>query len=201
MIKFFSLYFLLFITYLGYSQVGINVLEPTEALDVNGDIRIRNTNEMTNDLYLLTTDNTGVVTKTSTSFAEMKVESHIIESLESGQSTSLYNDGKFDEASVMIFSKNACDRKMLASLTAFRNTFLFINGIARDKIAIASLNTTQYGISFNWNIVFPNVITCNKDGGNGTQFNFSIEKKANYEYVITNNGNTIRTYYISFIKL
>lgn len=93
---------------------------------------------------------------------------------------------------------------MITSFTSYKNTFLFINGIARDIVPKATLSIdSQYGINLKWNVIFGTVWNCGDGGnsGNGSQFDFSIEKIDYYKYNLTNKGNVAKTYTIAFIRL
>ncbi|HLW32395.1 MAG TPA: hypothetical protein VKX40_09040 [Aequorivita sp.] len=62
--QFFLVKILLFVTSLGFSQVGINTTNPTKDLDINGELRIRNLPVQTGD-FLLGADHDGNIGKTS----------------------------------------------------------------------------------------------------------------------------------------
>ena len=195
-------FFLTISTTLAFAQVGINTTDPTETLDVNGTVRIRETTESPEDTFLLTTNDNGVIKKTSTSYAPIRIEEYAI-TIASGESHTFTTQNNFVESTVIVFSKNDCTRKMISAFNSFSNSFLFINGIARDKQAVPEALISDTSYSIKWYIKFPNTTGCGESStlGGPTQFDFSFEKNTENQYTIINNGDVTRTYNFSFMRL
>jgi hypothetical protein len=195
----FSLFFLLKIT---YAQVGINTVKPTETLDVNGKLRLRNLPINNQVSYLVSTDTSNVIHKIDKGLFINSIE-EVSVTVQPGESVIVSNSLNFDQTSIVISSKNNCGKYMITSFLTYNDAISFINGIARHVIASSSLiaipsnNYSQYAPI--WVIKFSNVTGCS--GGNGTQFDFTLTKNGPYDYQITNDGNVERKYDFSFLKL
>ncbi|TGN21444.1 hypothetical protein [Empedobacter tilapiae] len=184
-------------------RVGIGVTTPTQSLDVNGRTRIRVTDNLNNNepYQLLVRNNDGIVKQLDRSTFIVTTERKQI-TLTTGQTATIINEQNFTSGNIIILSRNSCDRNMIASFQAFNGALVFLNGVARDIRANSTLVTippTAVTYSPTWNIKFPNVYTCESDGG--TQFDFTLYKTNVNTYVLKNDGGATRTYDIIFQKI
>ena len=117
-----NIYFFTFLLYSIFiqAQVGINTTNPTETLDVNGTVRVRTINESPGDNFLLTTNNDGVIKKTSTSYTPIRIEEYAI-TIPSGESHTFTTQNNFVESSLIVFAGNGCGRKMISIFSSFAN--------------------------------------------------------------------------------
>ena len=94
---------LMLISIKSQAQIGINTEEPTRTLDVNGDLRLRNLQKvnLTNDSYVLATDDAGNVEKYSAqtiieSITDLTVETKELNFATTPDGTKIVPCGKFN---------------------------------------------------------------------------------------------------------
>ena len=168
-------------------RVGINTTSPTETLDVNGNIRIRNVNTVT-----------GLATDAVTSAGRFGVLSYVtdvprtvslsIGGLTPNQSNTVTLPDGFDFSRINVFTGNACGRYMLATFTKSGDLVNFLGAQGRGVPGQWTASATANG----GNVIFPGVTGC-ADGGNGIQFNFEISMTGS-SVTITNKGNVSKSY-------
>lgn len=202
--------FIFLLSSLAQAQVGIKTTNPTEALDINGTMRIRDLSINEGTSYLLSSNENNEVNKVSKTAYASAVENHLI-TIQPGKSGNVINTNSYEQASIVVSSSNLCHKQMISSFVSYGDAISFINGVAREKIAnptIQSVTGNDYtNFAPIWIIKFDNVTNCTPNGtpsgsgGTGTQFNFTLTKTNDFTYQITNNGDVERTYDISFLKL
>ncbi|WP_312297923.1 hypothetical protein [Chryseobacterium sp.] len=182
-------------------NMGIGNSSPQRKLDIDADsssLRITNLSRQfqANHNLLVKDKERGDVTSRKYSYTVTS------EKIEPGKSSSVIIPSiNMPSGMLLISSQNICSRTMISSYIYSNMTLGYINSVARDKVGSATISLSSNGSSAGWSINFNNVTTCNADGGNGTQFNYSIVKNTTNTYTITNNGNVARSYTLIFFKL
>ena len=195
---YYNLFFVLYSSFVfSQNNVGINTVNPTQSLDINGSLKVREIDESVDIQYVLAMDSKGVIFKTDIKKFENAIEEVVVSDLAPNVSSVISNDTNLSEASIIITSSNNCNRQMITSFISYGNALSFINGIARMEFAVPSATLGDY--SPIWTIKF-NTASCSGDG-DSTQFDFSFEKINTFQYKVTNKGNVRRSYNISFMKI
>lgn len=102
-----------------------------------------------------------------------------------------------EQGFLIVNTKNECGRQMNAvfmfilSSTDFGIMLTYMNSMGRDVVGQATIINP-----FSCQIKFPEVAGCS-DGGNGTQFDFTVNTYNSEKVTITNNGNINRTYTVT----
>jgi hypothetical protein len=183
-------------------NVGIGNVNPQKALDIearNGSLRITNLLRQTPgnyDILSRSIDN-GDVYATSYSYT-------VTVTIASGAQSTITIPSTVDIPSgyMIIRSANGCGRTMVSTFVYYSITLGYVSGVARDRIGAATINPIPVGsnTSGTWNVNFANVIQC-ADGGDDTQFNFTVIKPTANTYTITNRGNVSRVYQLTIVRL
>lgn len=152
-------------------QVGIGVKSPTETLDIDGTIRIREIEETTDINYVLVIDNDGNTYKSDIKNFKSATEELTIKNLAKGASSTITNHTNIAEAKIIITSANDCNRQMISSFISYGNSLAFLNGVARTEIPTVSTTLGSYSVicSLKFN-------TFSYSGIDGNMFDFSFEK-------------------------
>lgn len=181
--------------------VGINTETPKAALDINGDLIIGTATPMhTNDndvLNLVRNNTTGLVGV----IPQLKLTTS---SVNSGDSVSINIESLHYPSTgyIIVTTTNACVKHMtsifnvvVSDPSEYGLPIVYLNSTARDIIGVA----TQNG-PYQYQVKFPGTAGC-ADGGNATQFDFTIDTSIPGKINITNNGNRTRIYrvYVSLI--
>lgn len=180
-------------------KVGVLTNAPTETLDVNGNVRIRNLAPTTNSAQsLVLADTNGRLHRGAmleSALPQKEVLSVTVQPGETQTVTVASTAANFQIAMITIVSWNVCGKTMISSFSKAGNTICLLGAQARDVVG-------QYSIldSFGNNVrlVFPNTTGC-VDGGSGIQFDFDMYV-ANQEIGITNRGNIAKTYTIRILN-
>lgn len=183
-------------------NVGIGTANPQKSLDIeakNESLRIRNLLRAAPGSYDILTrsiDN-GDVYATSYSYSA----SITIDPGAQGTIT-IPSTVQIPSGFMIIRSANGCGRTMVSTFTYYGITFGFSSGVARDRVGTATIDPIPAGAntSGTWNVNFANVLQC-ADGGNETQFNFTVIKPTASSYTITNRGNISKTYLLTIVRL
>ncbi|REC59476.1 hypothetical protein DRF65_25685 [Chryseobacterium pennae] len=181
-------------------NVGIGNSAPQRKLDIDANgssLRITNlsSQSQTNNDILVKGNEQGDVTRIKYSY------SATVESIKPGESASvIIPSNNIQSGILMVKSKNSCKRSMISSYIFSNMTLAYVNSVARDKVGSATIFLSSNGSSARWSVKFNNVTGCD-DGGNGTQFDYSIVANTTNSYTITNNGNVAKTYILTFFKL
>lgn len=186
-----------------FAQVGVNTDNPTNTLDVNGTMRVRDISDNNTTPYLLSTNDNGIIQKVDKNLYTSSIEEKFI-TINAGEIGSITNSNEYLKSSVLISSSNSCSKQMIASFITYEDALAFINGVAIDKIAIpqiVSVAANESIYSPTWIIKFNTDQTCNTDNGGSSQFDFELRKSSQFVYEIKNIGDTTRSYDISFMKL
>ncbi|WP_333663649.1 hypothetical protein [Chishuiella changwenlii] len=193
-----NLFILLFIAspLMLLSQVGIGTQTPQATLDIQGNLRIATRGNGQNDTKILTVNDNGVVNETVlNTIATRKYRQTLNVSPGNTNAIIFTNPNGFVDSNIIVRSSNACSRNMISNFTSSDGAVGFLGGIARDKASsstIEAIPSSESSYSPRIIVTFANVTGCS-DGGDGTQFNFSIKKLSNTEYEIRNNGNIAKT--------
>lgn len=183
-------------------QIGIGTTSPTETLDVNGTVRIRETDDIGEDSYMVLVKNDlGIVKELDRNTFVISTERKKIK-VGSKKSVLVTNDQNFESANIIILTRNACDRNMISSFQAFSGALVFLKGLGRDISATENLiRLPPNGVTYSatWKISFPNLTECKVNGKN--HFDFTLLKTNNNTYQITNDGNEEREYTFIFQKI
>ncbi|MDC8106827.1 hypothetical protein ACNFU2_18265 [Chryseobacterium sp. PTM-20240506] len=183
-------------------NVGIGNANPQRSLDVdakNQSLRVRNLIRQVPSSYdILTRDlTTDDVVATSYSYTDEVT-------VASGASATVTVPSTVSIASGLFIVKatNGCSRAMITSFVYNGLSLGYISGVARDVVGNATIAPIASGASGSgtWSVKFSNVFACS-DGGNGTQFDFTVVKTTANSYTITNNGNVSRTYQLTVSRL
>jgi len=125
----------------------------------------------------------------------------------SGETHTIIDPNAFNAGIIIVTARNNCGRNMVASFIYSHNALSFQNGIARDIVAVSSVdpiaNNADYGKAVTYHIKFPGVTVC-QDGGNGTAFDFSLTidyKAQGVSIVLKNEGNVSRNYQVSLLRI
>lgn len=94
-------------------------------------------------------------------------------------------------SNLIIGSVNSCGTRSLTTFTTFVDTMTFTGGNAGNSFFTSASAIAGPGAN-TMNLTVPDIVSC-ADGGNATQFNFSVFKMGNW-LIITNNGNVTREY-------
>ena len=186
-----------------FAQVGINTDNPTNTLDVNGTMRVRDISDNNTSPYLLSTSSNGVIQKVDKNIYASSIEEKSI-TINTGEIGIITNSNEYLKSSVLISASNNCSKQMIASFIAYEDALTFINGVAIDKIAspqIVNVAANESIYSPTWIIKFDTDQTCNTDNGGSSQFDFELRKSSRFVYEIKNISDTARNYDISFMKL
>ncbi|WP_123912768.1 hypothetical protein [Chryseobacterium pennipullorum] len=100
----------------------------------------------------------------------------------------------------IIRATNACGRTMISTYIYSDMSLGYQSSVARDKVGVVTTSPGAAGSSVNWGVKFVNVTGC-ADGGNGTQFDYTLAKTGANTYTITNNGNIAKSYTITVFRL
>ncbi|PXV61014.1 hypothetical protein CLV62_12713 [Dysgonomonas alginatilytica] len=179
-------------------RVGIGTSVPASTLHINGDLTIGTANTASADVSMLVRNNTsglvGVIPQTNIPFNP--VASGATVTMDVG---ALFYPGA---GHIIVTSNNTCNRFMTAIFsvvvshpTDFGLSIVYLNGMAREVVGVATKVS-----SFKYQVKFPNVTTC-ADGGNGTQFDFTIDTSVPGKISITNNGNITRSYSVRISQI
>lgn len=178
------------------SQVGIGTQTPQATLDIQGNLRIATRGNGQNDTKILTVNDNGVVNEAIlNTIATRKYRQTLSVSPGNTNAIIFTNPNGFVDSSIIVRSGNGCARNMISNFTSSDGAVGFLGGIARDKASsstIEAIPSSESSYSPRIIVTFANVTGCS-DGGDGTQFNFSIKKLSNTEYEIRNNGNIAKT--------
>ncbi|WP_241285795.1 hypothetical protein [Chryseobacterium arthrosphaerae] len=101
---------------------------------------------------------------------------------------------------LIIRAGNSCGRTMISTYIYSNMSLGHQSSVARDKVGVVTSSSGGAGASVSWGVKFPNVTGC-ADGGNGTQFDYTLVKTAADTYTITNNGNVGKAYIITVFRL
>lgn len=183
-------------------NVGIGIIDPQRSIDVdakNRSLRVRNLERRVPESYdILSRDLTsGNVYATSFSYS-------VSVTLQPNASNTITIPSVVDlsRGLLVVQSINGCGRSMISNFVYSGLSLAYISGVARDKVGVATLEpiASSADTSGTWSVGFSNVTRCG-DGGNETQFNFTIIKPTAESYTITNNGNVTRTYQLILKRL
>lgn len=180
------------------AQVGINTLTPQAALDINGDVIVRTANILSGNASIVARNNTsgliGVLPQINLTYTSVASGATASQSV-----TSLFYPGA---GHLIVTASNGCSRYMtvvfsvvVSSSTDFGLSLVYQNGMAREVVGTATRVN-----AYTYQVVFPSVTTC-ADGGNGTQFDFTINASVPGTISITNNGNIARTYNVKISQI
>lgn len=185
-------------------SVGIGVT-PTSKLDVDaqgGNIKIRNLETaLPTGLNLLAhTPSDGKVY--TTPYNNQMSTGGVAPS----STVTVIDNLKFSSGLVTVTAGNACGRTMIANFTFNGTSLCYMSSIARDVLGQVTIIPIpgNSASSIGYIIKFPNTLGC-ADGGNGTQFDFTIQISqvvgGSAYFSITNNGNISRGYNVSITRL
>ncbi|MEK6450775.1 MULTISPECIES: hypothetical protein [Myroides] len=191
--------------------IGIGVKLPTESLDVNGTMRIREINyaRENDDVFLLVKNSTGVVNKLSKNVYGQNIETVKNVRIMSNQVAQVKNEGDYSSTNLILTIVNPCNRRMIATFQVNLGALIFLNGIARDRPAEFSIKEIPSGaraFSAEWIISFPNVLACtdwktNETIGSEDYFNFSLKQIDAITYEIKNLGSHNKSFDVYFEKI
>ncbi len=182
-------------------NVGIGMTTPQRKLDIdamNESLRISNLiRQVPTDFDILLRDaSTGDITRQKYSYS---VNSTSIQSGATGTIT-IPTGINIPNGMMILRAGNACGRTMISIFVQSDMALGYLNSVARDKVGTATYSAAAPGSSAGWEVKFTNVTGCG-DGGNGTQFDYTLVKTAANVYTITNNGNVARTYTLTIFRL
>jgi len=182
-------------------NVGIGMTTPQRKLDIdamNESLRISNLiRQVPTDFDILLRDaSTGDITRQKYSYS---VNSTSILSGATGTIT-IPTGINIPNGMMILRAGNACGRTMISIFVQSDMALGYLNSVARDKVGTATYSAAVPGSSAGWAVKFANVIGCS-DGGNATQFDYTLVKTAANTYTITNNGNVARTYTLTIFRL
>lgn len=182
-------------------NVGIGMTTPQRKLDIdamNESLRITNiSHEVPADFDILLREaSTGDITRQKYSYS---VNSASIQPGATGTIT-IPAATNIPSGMMILRAGNACGRTMISIYIQSDMALGYLNSVARDKVGTATYSAAAPGSSAGWVVKFPNVTACG-DGGNTSQFDYTLVKTATNTYTITNNGNITRTYTLTIFRL
>lgn len=194
--KLFILLFMVVSPCILFAQVGIGTNNPQATLDVQGNLRIATRGNGQNDTKILTVNDNGIVNETVlNTIATRKYRQTLSVSPGNANAVIFTNPNAFVDSNIIVRSSNGCARNMISNFTSSDGAVGFLGGIARDKPSSSTIEAIAGGES-NYSpriiVTFDSVTGCS-DGGDGTQFNFSLKKLSNTQYEVRNNGNIAKS--------
>ncbi|WP_048506080.1 hypothetical protein [Chryseobacterium angstadtii] len=182
-------------------NVGIGTTTPQRKLDADADsqsLRIQNlVREVPADHNILVRDGvTGDVTSAKYSYS---ISSASIQPGASGTVTIPSTVG-ISSGMLVIRAGNACGRTMISTYMYSDIALGYLSSVARDKVGAVTNTPGVAGSSATWGVKFANVTGC-ADGGNATQFDYTIVKTGSNTYSVTNNGNIAKSYVLTVFRL
>jgi hypothetical protein len=182
-------------------NVGIGKTSPQRKLDIEADnqpLNIQNLlHQVPADHNILVRDEiTGDVVSAKYSYS---VSSASIAPGASGTVT-IPSTINIPSGMFIIRASNACGRTMISTYIYSDMSLGYQSSVARDKVGVVTTSSGGAGASVSWGVKFPNVTGC-ADGGNATQFDYTLVKTASDTYTITNNGNIAKSYVVTVFRL
>lgn len=172
--------------------IGIGTNDPKAKLHVNGDMILSNAPLMNSGVSSLVRNNTTGAVGT------LEQMTLTLTGVAAGTKATvdMTNTLTHGAGFLVINTSNACSRGMESIFSFvlgsqdFGMSIAYLNGMGRDVIGQATRNS-----AYNYKVQFPSVAGCG-DGGNATQFDYTIDTSVAGKISITNNGNIARNYTI-----
>lgn len=182
-------------------NVGIGKTNPQRKLDIEADnqpLSIQNLlHQVPADHNILVRDEiTGDVVSAKYSYSATSA------SIPAGSSgtVTIPSNVNIPAGMLIIRAGNSCGRTMISTYIYSDMALGYQSSVARDKVGVVTSSSGGAGASVSWGVKFPNVTGC-ADGGNATQFDYTLVKTAADTYTITNNGNIAKSYVITVFRL
>lgn len=182
-------------------NVGIGKTNPQRKLDIEADnqpLNIQNLlHQIPADHNILVRDEiTGDVVSAKYSYSVNSA------SIPAGSSSTVTIPSTINIPTGMLIIRagNACGRTMISTYIYSDMSLGHQSSVARDKMGVITSSPGGAGASVSWGVKFPNVLGCG-DGGNATQFDYTLVKTASNTYTITNNGNIAKSYVVTVFRL
>ncbi|REC45299.1 hypothetical protein [Chryseobacterium pennipullorum] len=102
---------------------------------------------------------------------------------------------------LVIKSNNTCGVNMITNFIYSDISLGYATAIAGNVVGTSTIGPIPGGGSGSgvWTVKFPSVAACST--GNGTQFDYTVSKPTASSYLIVNNGNVARTYFLTIFRL
>ncbi|QDW22423.1 hypothetical protein [Flavobacterium sp. KBS0721] len=174
---------------LNSTGLGIGTTAPTAALHVKSaadPLRLEGLVESTDPSNIALVIGTDGVVKKS-----LFPQTYAVPSIAPGESYIVTLNANITVATFIVATQNSCDKNAIASFQTYNNVISFLGGQGGNILYTATVTNND---GYAQKLVANGTANC-EDGGDGSQFNFSIAKSGS-TITITNNGNVERTYTI-----